>query len=231
MNKLKQLGLIAGLVGPLLTSPALAVVVGFTGGTVVRNDASVQTTNNSVLWDNVDYYVEGGFKLDFLGSTAGFSTNIGNYYGVGNDVIHAHWATGNFGGVTEIRITKVGGGTFDLNYFILTSNTYAGGAPANGSERAWVEGFAGAVSTGAAVQLPSENWGFPATQVFLGSNFDAVDTVKFYVTNHVDCFGMDEFYIDQEAPPNPNATPDGASTLALLSAGFIGMGLIRRRKQ
>ncbi len=32
--------------------------------------------------------------------------------------------------------------------------------------------------------LPPENWGFPATQIFLGSNFDAVDLEKFYVTTN-----------------------------------------------
>jgi hypothetical protein len=205
--------------------PASAAVIDFTGGTVTRLDASTQTTNNSVNWDNVDYYEQGGFRLDFIpnAGSGGFATNVGNYYGAGNDVIHAHWATGNFGGVTGIEITKVGGGTFDLNYFVLTSNTDTGGAPASGNEQAWIEGFANNVSTGAPVLLPPEDWGFPATQIFLGSNFDAVDMVKFYVTNAVDCFGMDEFYIDQPAPvPEPGI-------LALLGIGLAGLFARRRR--
>jgi hypothetical protein len=205
--------------------PASAAVIDFTGGTVTRLDATTETTNNAVNWDGVDYYEQGGFRLDFLpnSGSAGFATNVGNYYGAGNDVIHAHWATGNFGGVEAIEITKVGGGTFDLNYFILTSNTDTGGAPASGNEQAWIEGFNNNVSTGAAMMLPPEDWGFPATQIFLGSAFDSVDLVRFFVTNAVDCFGMDEFYIDQPAPvPEPGI-------LALLGIGLAGL-LARRRR-
>jgi hypothetical protein len=92
-------------IGAALTASAFAcqshaAVITFTGGTVVRLDATLETTNNAAIWDNVDYYDEGGFRFDFLPNTAiGFSTNIGDYYGVGNDVIHAHWDTGLFGTV------------------------------------------------------------------------------------------------------------------------------------
>ena len=208
--------------------PVSAAVITFTGGTVVRQAGPNQTTNNSVVWDNVDYYEENGFRLDFKPNgtgTAGFATNIGNYYGAGNDVIHAHWATGNFGGVTEIEITKIGGGTFDLNYFILTSNTDTGGSAASGNELAYVEGFVNNVSSGAPVLLPPENWGFPGAQIFLGSAFDAVDSVRFFVTNSVDCFGMDEFFIDQPAPGIPEP-----GSLALAGLALAGLLVRRRRK-
>jgi hypothetical protein len=113
--------------------PASAAVIDFTGGTVTGLDATTVVTDNNVLAWNVDYYE------------------------VGNDVAHAHWATGDYGGVESIEISKIGGGSFDLNYFILTSTTDTGGAPASGLEEAWVEGFLQGVSTGAAVQLPSED--------------------------------------------------------------------------
>ena len=205
-----------------------AAVITFTGGTATLLDGTTEIPSNTVYWEGIDYYVEDGFKLDFIpnAGSAGFSTIIGNYYGAGNDVIHAHWATGDFGDVEAIEITKEGGGTFDLNYFILTSNTDTGGAPASGNEQAWVEGFAGGFSTGAPVLLPPEDWGFPATQIFLGPNFDSVDLVRFFVTNTVDCFGMDEFYIDEPAPP---AIPEPAS-LTLLGMGLAAIAFIKRRK-
>jgi len=208
------------------TLSAGAVVIDFTGGTVTRLDTTTETTNNVANWDNVDYYEENGFRLDFIpnAGSAGFATQVGNYYGAGNDVIHAHWATGNFGGITAIEITKIGGGTFDLNYFILTSNTDTGGSIASGFEQAWIEGFVANVSTGAPVLLPPEDWGFPATQIFLGAAFDSVDLVRFFVTNTVDCFGMDEFFIDEPAPvvPIPAAVWLFGSALGL-------MGWVRRR--
>jgi hypothetical protein len=209
-----------------------AAVITFTGGTVTRLDTSLETTSNTVSWDNVDYYEEDGFKLDFLPNSAtGFSTHVGNYYGAFNDVIHSHWVTGNYGTVTSVEITKVGGGSFDLNYFILTSNTDTGGSFASGFEQAYVRGFDSFnLPTGPAVLLPSENWGFPATQIFLGSDFDTVTTVRFSVTNPVDCFGMDEFYID-EPPPPPYPEPSSFVLGSLLGAGGLATGFYRRRKR
>jgi hypothetical protein len=203
-----------------------AVVVDFTGGTVTRLDATTETTNNVVSWDNVDYYDQGGFRMDFFPNSAGgFSTHVGNYYGLPlNDVIHSHWITGDFGTVTSVEITKIGGGTFDLNYFILTSNTDRGGSFASGLEQAYVQGFDSFnIATGPAVLLPSEDWSFPASQVFLGPDFDGVDKVVFTVTNPVDCFGMDEFYLDQEFVPEPST--------CVLGTLIAAAGLVMRRRR
>jgi hypothetical protein len=226
MNRIRIGWAIAVIVFTLDTQ-ARAVVVDFTGGTVTLLDTTTATTNNIASYANVDYYEEGGFKMDFLpNSTTPFATHVGNYYGTPlNDVIHSHWDTGDFGEVLTVEITKVGGGTFDINYFVLTSNTDDGGYLASGLEQAYVEGFNSNVSTGPALLLPSEDWGFPTTQVFLGPNFDNVDKVVFFVTTRVDCFGMDDFYIDQEFVPEPTSS---AICTVLGAVGIVACRLRRR---
>lgn len=211
--------------------PASAVQINFTGGNVVRNDATVQTTNNSVVWDNVDYYEEGGFKLDFISSGAGgFESNIGDYYRAGNDVIHGHWATGHFGGLTQIKVTKLDSAAFDLNYFVLTSNTDLGGGWASGNERAYIHASLDGVTSSYSQLLPVDNWGFPATQIFLGSQFDNIKAFWFTVENAVDCFGMDNFFINEPAPPDPSTVPEPSSLIGLLGLGILGIVSTVERK-
>lgn len=233
MKTITRVAWIATLAGFGLTAlKSHAVVVNFTGGTVTHLDGSTSVTDTSSIFDDVDYYEQGGFRLDFLpnSGSVGFATNIGDYYFAGNDVIHSHWETGGIGGVTAVEITKIGGGTFDLNYFILTSNTIIGGGPADGSERAFVKALdATDTLIGTPVLLPSEDWGFPATSIFLGSDFDAATKVVFYVESTVACFGMDEFYIDEPAPPIPGRVPDSGATLALLSLTLGGIVYVKRR--
>ena len=171
----------------------------------------------------MDFYTENGFVLDYVGGS-GFSSNVGNYYGTGNDVIHGHWGMG----ITSIDIYKDGGGSFDLNYFVLTSNTAVGGGHATGSENVTIEGFLNGVSTGTAIFLPPEDWGFPAVDVFMNSNFDVVDRVKIVGSNSF-CFGMDSFYIDQAAPVSPSVPEPSA--LSLLALGLGGLVSVRRMRR
>jgi hypothetical protein len=203
----------------VMTQLAPAAVVTFTGGTITKNDGSTVVTNGSFSDQDVDFYTEVGFVLDYVGA-GGFSAHVGNYYGTGNDVIHGHWG----GGLTSIDIYKAGGGTFDLNYFVLTSNTRSGGGPHTGNETVTIEGFLNGASTGTAFLLPPEDWGFPAVDVFMSTNFDLVDRVKIVGSNSF-CYGMDEFYIDQAAPvPEPTSG-------ALLALGLGGLIALRRTRR
>jgi hypothetical protein len=173
-------------------------------------------TNGSISQDNVDFYTEAGFVLDYVDG-GGLSSFVGDYYGTRNDVIHGHWGMG----MSSIDIYKVGGGTFDLNYFVLTTNS---DWHPNG-EGVSIEGFLNGVSTGTALFLPPEAWGFPAVDVFLNTNFDLVDRVKIVGSDSTFCFGMDEFYIDQAAPvPEPTAG-------ALLALGLGGLIALRRTRR
>jgi hypothetical protein len=203
----------------VMTSLAPAAVVTFTGGTITSNNGSTSVTNGSFVQENVDFYTESGFVLDYIGGS-NFSSNVGTYYGGSNDVIHGHWGMG----VSSIDIYKAGGGTFDLNYFVLTSNTQMGGGPHTGNESVTIEGFLNGASTGTAFLLPPEDWGFPAVDVFMSTNFDLVDRVKIVGSNSF-CYGMDEFYIDQAAPvPEPTAG-------ALLALGLGGLIALRRSRR
>lgn len=186
----------------VMTSAAQAVVIDFTGGTV----------NNA----NAFVYQENGYQVSSIGGTSYF----GDYYSAGNDVIHSHWAGGGFGTVTSVQVTQLLPGTFDLNYFILTSNTITGGGAANGTERAWIT-HDGNLDP---ILLPPENWGFPATQIWLPASYDVISSFEFHVTSQVACFGMDEFYINEAAP-----TPDGGTTVSLLGLAMFGIAAIRRK--
>jgi hypothetical protein len=203
-----------------------AAVIDFTGGTVHLLDGSTGVTNGSNLFGNVDYYTEDGFKLDFIGPSGnGFSYNIGDYYGVGNDVIHGHWDTGDYGQLQEIRVSKLDGNLFDLNSFTLTSNTDTGGWVASGNEEAYINS-----SNGYSELLPVEDWGFSGlnTKVLLDNNFENISWFSFTVNNAVDCFGMDRFFID-EVDPDLETVPEPASILGLLTAGVLGATSLKRK--
>jgi hypothetical protein len=232
MKKKKCLGCVAftGIILAGTISLSHAAIIDFTGGTAYLSDGSSVVTDNIARHDNVDYYVEDGVKVDFIGGV-GF---VGDYYSmgqggfVGNSVLHAHWPD-----LSSIVFTKVDGASFDLNYFDLSSNTTIGGGQQTGTELSYITS-----SNGSQMLLPSSDWGFGTDYVgapgdgierlWLSSSFDNI--LSFTVTSrNAYCFGLDNFYINEQAP-NPTPTPEPA-TMLLMGTGIAGLIAGRRKKK
>lgn len=204
-----------------MASTAQASLITFTGGTVTRNDGSTGVTNNAINWDDVQSYEQAGFRVTFIGTDSAFSSNVGDFYEIGNDVLQGHWATGNFGYLTQIRLTRADGGAFSLGGFDIVANTDVGGGPASGNEHVYVHASADGSNDDFAQLLPSKDTGFPATPFALGSPFSNVRAIWFDVTGASDSFGIDNL--------NANNVPEPGS-LALLGAGAFGLWATRRRQ-
>lgn len=219
----KHINILTGLALLATAGAAHATVIGFDGGEATLRDGSKLTTDNIHTYYDVDYYKEGGFTADFIGNTESSAAIIGNYEGAGNAIIHGHWDSGDYGDLTGIKFTKDDGATFDLNYFIITSNTQIGGGWATGQEEVYITHDGNQDP----IKLPSVNWGtFPGSQVLLPDSYDAISSFEFHAANKVDCFGMDMFYINEPPPPG---VPDGGSSLALLGLGLATLAGLRKR--
>jgi len=74
----KLLMTLAGISCMAMATASQAAVVTFTGGTYTQNDAVTGTTGDSFDHDNIDFYTESGFKLDFVGNSGPFDTHVGD---------------------------------------------------------------------------------------------------------------------------------------------------------
>ena len=220
------------LISALMTFSAKATVITFTGGTAIDANNITHVTSETDTFYNIASYVESGFQLNYVVSSGSsyFPQTVGNYYGSSNDVIHGHWT----GGLTSIDISSVDGSTFDLNYFIITSNTAHGGGPATGDEHIYVQGYRNGSAVTAPYMLPIEDWGIgEVSNIILNNEFDNVDLFRIYGEGAF-CFGMDAFYINESAPNvegviigQPVIPELGVNTL--LPLGLAMFMLIRRR--
>ncbi len=130
---------------------------------------------------------------------------------------------------SHILVGKIDNSVFDLNYFKITTNTDCGGCAASGAEEVYINALADGVTTSFSMLLPSDDWGFdgPNTEIFLGTEFDNILAFSITYGSGAVGFGMDEFFIDEEAP---GTVPEPA-TFALLGFGLAGIGLSRRKKK
>jgi len=212
-----------------------AALIGFTGGTVTLNSGATGVTNQLVNYQDVSYYAEGGFKLEFFfdGAPDVNSSNIGDYYDTRNDVIHTHWVGSILGNATEIRVSKLDGSNFYLGGFAVTSNT-AGGLldPADGSELVMVNSS----KANNVFSIGGDDWGLgngPDPIYNVTGNPLLSDISWFSFTNGPTStsvgFGLDNFHLDEAGDPaGSDPTPEPSST-ALLGLGGLALLLRRRR--
>ncbi len=225
-----------------------AAIVTFTGGTAdLESGGTIITTTTSQNYGVISYQ-EQSVILEYVSPTEDWSfQTVGDYYDVGNDVIHGHWTA-----ISAIEISLQNNNPFDLQYFQITSNTSVGGQPATNEENIGIQGYLNGSSVTEIYALPSVDWGAASTRdVFLPSSFNNVDKVVIFdrgvsgthtgnsscpeCGNSGFCFGMDNFVFD-EAVPNSLVQGNGttlpvvpeANSLLFLTVALLP--LFRRKR-
>ena len=225
-----------------------AAIVTFTGGAAdLESGGTIITTTTSQNYGVISYQ-EQSVILEYVSPTEDWSfQTVGDYYDVGNDVIHGHWTA-----ISAIEISLQNNNPFDLQYFQITSNTSVGGQPATNEENIGIQGYLNSSSVTEIYALPSVDWGAASTRdVFLPSSFNNVDKVVIFdrgisgthtgnsscpeCGNSGFCFGMDNFVFD-EAVPNSLVQGNGttlpvvpeANSLLFLTLALLP--LLRRKR-
>ncbi len=233
--------IIIALLMAMAFQPAVATQIEFTGGSVLQNDGGVGVTNNSNVFQNVASYTEQGFKFEFLFDSAApsaFASIIGDYYSTGNDVVHWHWTGGGFGEVTEVRVSKVDGTTFDLGGFRVSTNTSSGGGFSSGTELVSIN----TSKASSIFNVDSDNWGLgsgPDPLISINPSNSLFDDIAWFsFTNDQNStavgMGLDNFFLDEPGDPNgtdptnPTNIPEPTS-FALLFLGLAGLVFARRK--
>ena len=225
-----------------------AAIVTFTGGTAdLESGGTIITTTTSQNYGVISYQ-EQSVILEYVSPTEDWSfQTVGDYYDVGNDVIHGHWNA-----ISAIEISLQNNNPFDLQYFQITSNTSVGGQPATNEENIGIQGYLNGSSVTEIYALPSVDWGAASTRdVFLPSSFNNVDKVVIFdrgvsathtgnsscpeCGNSGFCFGMDNFVFDEAVPNsliqgNGEALPVVPEANSLLFLTVALLPLFRRKR-
>ena len=186
----------------------------FSNGDVI-NDGSLITSidGDAAGYSNVTVYTESNFRM--VVSPEDASVTIGDYYGVKEGVIHGHWKAMG-GNMERLYFSRESGEAFDLNYYVLTTNSEYGGAPATGAEDTYIIASKDGVTESFRAKLPAEDWGIDKVrEIYLGPEFDGIKAFWFYSEGGTYCFGMDKFYVDLDppAPSTPDAIVVGSGTV------------------
>lgn len=222
----------------LLSIPsALATQINFTNGIVTLNDSTTGITDNSAVFEDVAKYVESGFQFDFLfsGPPTPFASIVGDYYSTGNDVAHWHWEDGGFGEVSEVRVSKVDGTTFDLGGFRVSTNTANGGTASNGNERVSIN----TDKANSIFNITPDDWGLgngpdPLITISAGNTLFN-DILWFSFTNDFGSsavgMGLDNFFLDELGDPGGTDPTTEVPLPATTSLLMLGIALIMRRRR
>lgn len=196
----------------------------FTGGDAI-SALGVVTTN--IDGQNNDYlaqsYSEGALQVAITPSAT--EAHLGDYYDQApNGVLHLHWKGQEAGGTERATIVYQSSAPFDMNYFVLTTNTSIPGDAAQGNEDTYIVASADGQTETFKQLLPSQDWGLSdgVTEVYLGSEFDNVKAVWFESDGVSACLGLDRFYIDLKAPEPSTSSPVYIGKFAARAVPTIG---------